>query len=130
VDSTGEDAAQHNPQKRSRAELRSHDGPDDGTYTRDIKELDEENAPGLHRHIVDAIGHGGGRCSPLWVGTKQLFNKFSINEIAENEYGQSDEKGSHRFACLIAAKLQFLKNKMHGWVKNAYKKRPEVFQAA
>ena len=97
VDGTGKDAAQHNPKERSRAELCSHNGPNDRANTRNIKELDEENAPGFHRHIVHAVGHGGGWGGALWVGTKRFFNKLSVNEIAYNQDGQCDKESNHRF---------------------------------
>jgi hypothetical protein len=108
VNGTCKDAAQYNPKEGSRAELCSHNGSDDRTNARNIKELDEENAPRLHWNIVNAIGHSRGWRGALRVGTKEFFDECSVNEIAEDEDGQSDKESDHGRVFLIGAKLRFL----------------------
>ena len=76
VDGTGENIAQHDPQERGCAELRAHDGTDDGTDACDVQELNQENPPGLHRHIVDAVSHGGG-----WGGALRVYAEDLLDEL-------------------------------------------------
>ena len=85
VHRTGEDAAENYPQERRRAELRTHDGSHYWAHAGDVEELDKENAPGFHRHIVHAVGHGGGGSGFGWVRAQNLFYYLGINEISQQK---------------------------------------------
>ena len=104
---TSEDAAQHNPKERSRAELCTHDGTDDGSDACNVKELDEIDAPRLHRNVVNAVGHGRGGCGTLRVDTEELLNELSVNEVSEDENGQSNKKCNHRWINLMVQNYSF-----------------------
>ena len=107
MDGTGKDASQHNPKEGGRAKLRSHDGADDGPNTRNVEELNEIDAPRLHRHVIHAVGHGGGGGGTLWVDAEDLLNELSVNEIAEQQHGKGNEKGCHVDSSFVAAKIEF-----------------------
>ena len=109
VDGTSEDATQHDPKEGSCAELSAHDGTDDGTYTSNVQELNQEDTPRLHRHVVDTIGHSDGRGGALRVDAEDLLDKLSVYKIAENEDGQSDKESNHNTRFYMAAKIRFLK---------------------
>ena len=107
MDGTSKDATQYNPKEGCCAELRAHDSTDDGSDACDVQELNQEDAPRFHRHIVDTVGHSDGRSGALRVDAEDLLDKLSVYKIAENEDGQSDKESNHRWISLMAQNYSF-----------------------
>ena len=94
VNGTGEDAPQDNPQVGRRAELRAHDGAEDGTRARDVEELNHKNLPSGKNDVVYAVGHTYRRSGPA-VGSEDALNHPAVDEIAHNEGYQTDDECYH-----------------------------------
>ena len=95
VDGTGEDAPENDPQVCRRAELGSHDGPEDRTRTRDVEELDHEYSPGRHRDVIDSVRMGDRRGGAVLVRPENSFNDFSVEEVPYQKGQKADDKGNH-----------------------------------
>ena len=85
VHSTGKDTTEDNPKERCSAELRAHNGTTDRTNTCNVEELDEENAPRLHRDIVNAILHSHCWGKPAWIDCNAVAQPLGINEISKQK---------------------------------------------
>ena len=89
------DASQHNPQIRSRAELGTHDGTEDGTQSRNVEELNHEYLPSGHRDIVHSVGLGqGGRLAV--IRTEDPLHDTTVEKITGNQRQQTKGKCYHR----------------------------------
>ena len=84
MDSTRKDAAEDNPQKRRRAELRTHNGSADGTDTGNVQKLDKVDAPRLHRHIIHPVGVRHSRSGPLRIHHQNSLDNLGIHQITKH----------------------------------------------
>jgi hypothetical protein len=64
--------------------LGSHDSTTDGTYTGNVKELDEIDAPGFHGHIIDTVGMGHGGSGTLGVDLDNALYHLGIKQIPKH----------------------------------------------
>ena len=58
VNGTGEDAAEDDPDQRHRAVERAQNRTVDRPEPGDVQQLDEEDLPGRHNHVIHTIRHG------------------------------------------------------------------------
>ena len=92
---TRENAAQYNPKEGRRAELRAHDGAEDGPRSRDVEELDHIDLPGRHWDEVHAVSLGDGGSGPCGVGPEDFLDELTVDEIAQYQGEEADQERNH-----------------------------------
>ena len=87
---THEDSAQSNPQKGHGAETGTHNGTEDGAYTRNVEKLNKEGAPARHGDIINPVVERsrGDRC--LLVNLANTVEIGSIEEVGSNECNKTN----------------------------------------
>ena len=90
----GKDSAEHNPEIRCRAKLRTHNCPKDRTKPCNVQELNHKDFPVRQGDIVHPVCH---RRSRRWavVRTKDAVHVGTVNPISENEHNEGNGKGYH-----------------------------------
>ena len=92
MDGAREDAAEDDPQVGRRAELRAHDGAEDGPGPGDVQELDHVHFPRGHRDEVHVVGLGDGRRHQIRIGAEHPVHERSVQKIADDERGHADQE--------------------------------------
>ena len=89
---SAEDAAQHDPEVGRRAELRAHDGPEDGPRTGDVQELDHEDLPRGHGDEIDAVRLGDGGRGTRRVRTEHPLYELAVEQVSQDQCDDADEE--------------------------------------
>ena len=90
--STGQNAAKHNPEQRNRPEQTAGYSPHHRPQPGDIQQLNQKDAPGRQRHIVNPIGHGDTRHRLALIESIHALRQPSIKHIAENQQNQAKKE--------------------------------------
>ncbi len=106
MDGAAENGAEHNPEIRSRAELRAHNGTEDWPESRDVEKLNHEDFPGGQGNEIDAVGPCQGRRRVLWIDVNDTGNVSSVDKVTRYEDCYGDEECVHAlcFVCCDDAK--------------------------
>ena len=97
VHAAGKDGAEGDPQEHNGPPQSALQRAEDGAKARDIQKLHKEQLPLRHDHIVNAIVDFHGRRFAV-IRAKGVFNDFTIQEIAADQQGQTDQKANHNFS--------------------------------
>ena len=103
VNGSGENAAEDNPQIRSRTKLGTHDGTKDGTCAGDVEKLYHEHFPVGHGDIVHAVGLCHGWRGTV-IGREYAFHEAAIYKIAHNKGSKRDKECYHYTLFLVIGK--------------------------
>ena len=95
VSGSSEDGTQYYPKIGSSAKLCTHNGTEYRTKACDIQKLNHVHLPSRQRDVVNAILAGVARCRTSIIDTEHTADETPIDEIADNESGQSEKKTNH-----------------------------------
>ena len=84
VDSSGKNAAKHNPQITGWSELGSHNGTEDRSRSRDIEKLNHKDLPVGKDHEIYTVGLGHRRRGTV-VRSKDTLNETAVEKIAQHK---------------------------------------------
>ena len=99
MSSTRKDTSQDNPQICHRTELGTHDGTEDRTRSRNVEELNHKDFPRWQDYVVNTVSHTYCRRGTV-VGTKDLLDEATIDDVADNKRKKTDNKCNHYFPFL------------------------------
>ena len=89
--SSGKDTAENDPQISHRTKLRTHDGTEDRTCTRNVQKLDHKNLPRRQHDVVETIGLGHCRRHTI-IGAKHPFDETAVEQITNHESHKAQQK--------------------------------------
>ena len=86
-----QDGTKDDPQVHDRAPACAGQSAEDGAQTCDVQQLDEENTPGLHGHVVHAVRMDySGRLAVIDV--KNLLNELAVEEETDDQDSQGNQE--------------------------------------
>ena len=90
---TGKNAAKDYPEITCGAELRSHDGSEDGAGSGYVEELDHVNLPGGEGNVVHAVCFGYSRSLAGRVRAEDPVYQCSVKNISKHKGQDAEKKG-------------------------------------
>ena len=91
---TSQNRAEYDPQEDNRTEAGTHQGSEYRPRAGNIEKLDKRGLSWLHRHTVDTVIDGNGRCRTI-IRRKHLFYKRPLNSIPDHQQDQGCCKCNH-----------------------------------
>ena len=99
VDAAGEDGAEGDPQEDAGAPQGAGQCAEDGAQAGDIQQLDQEQLPLGHDHVVHPVVDADGGGLPV-IRAEGAVNHFAVDKVAGNQQGQTHKKTYHKYTSL------------------------------
>ena len=105
VYSTGKNSSKHNPQVRSRSELRPHNGTENRTKPGNVEKLNHKNLPVGKYQIIHPVSLCISGCFPVYIRFEDTLHKASVNEISPYQKKEGQSKCNHNIVGFRTAKI-------------------------
>ena len=92
-----EDAAEHDPEQGGGAVQHPHHGSENGAQPCDVQQLNQEDAPARHDHVIHAVRVRHGRCPAFRVRLENPLQHAAVRKIA----GRQDQHSQNEVAVTV-----------------------------
>ena len=99
MNAAGEDGAEGNPQEHAGPPQGAGQRAEDGAQSGDVQQLDQEQLPLGHDHVVHPVVDADGGGLPV-IRAEGAVNHFAVDKVAGNQQGQTHKKTYHKYTSL------------------------------